>query len=190
MGKKLSIKNIGIDKLLLLGLAGVVLVIVSIPFSNDKKTTDSSDSLAARTQSKSQESSPDYESELEKRVEDILSNIEGVGKVDVMITIKDSGEKIVDSAKPYSKSETSESDSTGGSRTITEITQSDDTIFSVDENGNNIPYVTKELQPQIEGIAVIAQGGGNAVIAEKITNVLESLLNVSVNKISVMKMKS
>lgn len=187
--KKLKFKNIGIDKLLLLVLAGVVLVIVSIPFSNkdDKENNNPSQTVIETSNT---ESVSTYEAQLETRVEEILSKIEGVGKVEVMITIKDLGEKIVDSEKPYSKSETSETDSDGGTRTITDVTQSDTTIYTIDENGNSIPYVIRELEPQIEGVAVIAQGGANAIIAQKITNVIESLLNVSTHKISVMKMKS
>ena len=131
-----------------------------------------------------------YESVLEKRLEEILVKIEGVGKVDVMITIKDTGEIIVDSEKPYSKSETIESDREGGSRNISDIQQSDTTIYSVDESGNNIPFVIKELAPQIQGVAIIIEGGGNAVIVKKVTDVAEALLNVSLNRISVMKMKN
>ena len=189
--KKISIKNIGIDKLLLLALAGVAIVIVSIPFSNNsgaKKDTNPSN-----TNKMIQVPNVDnntYESVLEKRLEEILVKIEGVGKVDVMITIKDTGEMIVDSEKPYSKSETIESDREGGSRNISDIQQSDTTIYSVDESGNNIPFVIKELAPQIQGVAIIIEGGGNAVIVKKVTDVAEALLNVSLNRISVMKMKN
>lgn len=187
--KKITLRNIGIDKLLLLGLAGVVLVIASIPFSNKVEKVEDNTTKTI-TESNVIDNVSTYELELEIRIEEILAKIEGVGKVDVMITVKDLGEKIVDSEKPYSKSDTSEIDSEGGTRTVTDITQSDTTIYSVDENGNSIPYVVKELEPQIEGVAVIAQGGSNAVTVEKITKVIESILNVSTHKISVSKMKS
>lgn len=187
--KKITIKNIGIDKLLLLALAGVVLVLLSVPFSG--KSSSEKDKVATQTtQAANEENDTSYASALEQKLEDVLSKVEGVGKVEVMVTMKDSGEKIVDSETPYTKNDTTESDSAGGSRTVTEVEQSDTTIYTVDENGNNIPFVINELAPQIEGVAVIAEGGGNAVMVNKITNVIEALLNVSANKISVMKMKS
>lgn len=71
-----------------------------------------------------------------------------------------------------------------------DIQQSDTTIYSVDESGNNIPFVIKELAPQIQGVVIIIEGGGNAVIVKKVTDVAEALLNVSLNRISVMKMKN
>ena len=47
--------------------------------------------------------------------------------------------------------------------------------------------VEKEIMPQIQGIVVSAQGGGNAVIKEEISAALEALFHVPRHKIRVLK---
>ena len=45
----------------------------------------------------------------------------------------------------------------------------------------------KELNPKVEGIVVIAQGGENAVVVKNITEAIQALFDVDTHKIKVMK---
>ena len=45
-----------------------------------------------------------------------------------------------------------------------------------------------ENMPEVEGVMIVAQGGGDGVIAANITSAVESLLGVPVHKIKVLKM--
>mgnify|MGYP007016946480 CR=1 FL=1 len=50
--------------------------------------------------------------------------------------------------------------------------------------------VSKENAPEVEGILVIADGGGNAVVAKNLTEAVQALFGVEAHKIKIMKRAS
>lgn len=147
---------------------------------NTVEKTSVSDSQEGGSRGKS------YEQQLEDRVKKLLSTVEGVGKVDVMIVLRSSEEKILRTDTSQSISETEEVDQDGSSRRASSSEQSETTVItgSGTEGG---PIVEKEIKPEIEGIVVSAQGGDNAVIKEEISAALEALFHVPRHKIRVLK---
>ena len=119
----------------------------------------------------------------------MLESMEGVGKVQAMVTVTSSREMIVEKDEPVSRSTVTESDGSGGSRSTNESSYEYETIFKTDSEGNKIPYVVKQIEPEIQGITVVAQGGGNALIQKNISDVLEALFHIDAHKIKVVKMK-
>ncbi len=130
--------------------------------------------------------SDSYEAELEQRVQEILKNVEGVGKVDVMIVLKSSGEKVVQVDGKNSHSLTEEQDSTGGTRRIENQEQEQNTVM-VSGNGENVPVIAKELRPELSGIIISAEGGGNPAIQSEISAAMEALFGLPAHKIKVLK---
>ena len=127
-----------------------------------------------------------YEKELEQRVKEILKNVDGVGEVDVMITLKSSKEKILHVDKDKSRSSAEEKDSAGGTRkTMTEDVKESSLMSG--GTGNNEPVIEKELQPEIAGIVISAQGGGSAAIKAEISEAMEALFGLPAHKIKVLK---
>lgn len=182
-------KGIGMDKLLIIAICGVVLVILSVPASGSKSNENKTEpQTTAGTISEISISSSEYVAMLERKLELFLINVDGIGNVKVMITLEDYGEKIVLTEKPYSKSEQKDTDSQGGTSTKTEYSQEEQVVYEKDSQGNEIPYVVKNKQPAIKGIAVIAQGGNDANMVVKITDLIEALFGVSPHKISVIGM--
>lgn len=57
-----------------------------------------------------------YELRLEQRIRDVLKKVDGVGEVDVMLTLFSSSEKVLRVDKERSRASTSETDSSGGTR--------------------------------------------------------------------------
>ncbi len=100
------------NNLFILLLVGVLFVVLAIP--TEKSQTETS-----------------YATDVEKRLEKILAQMQGVGTVHVMITC-----------------------------------QEDDTV---------------------EGVAVIAEGGGNSVVKQNIIEVIQALFPVDSHKIKVIK---
>ena len=127
-----------------------------------------------------------YERQLEDRVKKLLSTVEGVGKVDVMIVLKSSEEKILTTDSSQSVSETEEISADGTSRTAVTRDKSETTVLAGNSSGGE-PIIEKEIKPEIEGIVVSAGGGGNAVIKEEISAALEALFHVPRHKIRVLK---
>ena len=71
----------------------------------------------------------DYEKELEERIAQILKSVEGVGKVDVMVVLSSSGEKVYRTDRSENTSTTKEKDASGGERDIASSQSEENTIF-------------------------------------------------------------
>ncbi len=129
-----------------------------------------------------------YAALLESSLEELLGTMDGVGKVRVMVTLEGSGETVVEKDVGKERDGTTEVDSAGGSRNTTSINESEETIYLKGQGSSDIPYVRKVLSPQVTGVAVSAQGGGNARVAANITETLQALFGIEKNKIKVVKM--
>ncbi len=187
--KKLSLKEIGIPKLIIIFMCGILLIILSFPslFSGgDKKNNTISEVSNVPTTT----SAASYEEEMEARLKEALMKVEGIGNVEVMITLKSSKESVTLKDTPYSQESLDESDSSGGERKSTTIDKKEVTVLQNSGTGGSTPYVIKELEPEIEGVLVIAQGGGSQTIIGEIVGAVEVLFDVPAHKIKVMKMNS
>lgn len=149
--------------------------------TGDSKTdgTESALEAAARV-------SNSYEAELEQRVREILKNVDGVGKVDVMIVLKSSSQKVVHTDNSFSRSVTDEKDSTGGTRKI-ENEENDSTTVFTSGDGQSTPIIEKELRPELSGIIISASGGGNPTVRAEISAAMEALFDLPAHKIKVLK---
>ncbi len=186
--KKDIIDKIGKEKFFLLILAGVVLVICTVwDFGKDSDTgTTNTSSISTNTSQSSLSSEMDnYVKTLEKRLKDILSQVDGVGNVYVMITLKSSASSQVLFDGKNSLEKTEENDGAGGSRSIYNYSEENNTVYITDSAGNTVPYVISEIAPSIDGVAVITDGGENIFVKEKIINIIKSLFSIDINKISV-----
>lgn len=131
-----------------------------------------------------------YVAGMEKTLEELLSTMEGAGSVKVMITLKASGEAVIEKDSSGERSGTTEVDSEGGSRNATEIADREETVYAKQEGGSSAPYVKQVTAPQIEGVVVSAQGGNDKTVIKNITEVIQALFGVEVHKIKVIKMIS
>lgn len=192
--KKIAWKDIGINKLLIMLGAGVLLVVLSfMDFSdNSEKTKNASEQRQTEQQTAKGEvlvSETAYEELLEKRLKSMLVLAKDVGNVEVMITVKTSGEQIALVEKDYTGSKTKEADNQGGSRDTEEEARSEIVIYKKNSDGSTVPYIVKEKMPEIEGVVVIAEGGGNTLTANNIIDAVMALFDVPIHKIKVLEMK-
>lgn len=127
-----------------------------------------------------------YEQQLELRLKELLSHVEGVGEVEVMIVLKSSEEKVWRTDRSSSVSSTRETDSNGGTRDVRSQEISEDTILTGTGDGDG-PLLEKELKPEIGGVVVSATGGGSPAIQAEISAAVEALFDVPSHKIKVLK---
>lgn len=80
---------------MILLLTGVLLMILAIPTGDRKKEEKPVDSTTEQG-GESTVTKEDYTRELEDRLAAVLSRVEGAGKVEVMITLEDLGESVVE----------------------------------------------------------------------------------------------
>lgn len=175
------INKLGVSRLAIVLIAGIALILLANP-GGEKKN------VGINTVTPQQNIIPTMEEDtikkLENRLKEVLSKVAGVGKVDVMITIKSSKELIINKDKQTQNSTTSEKDSEGGERLTSNYTNSESTIMGSEDE----PYVLKEIEPTINGIIIVAEGGDSITIKNELTIAAQALFDVPAHKIKVMKM--
>lgn len=180
-GERIPKKN----QLIILLLTGILLLVIVVPLP-ENADQDSADPVTASAQEENEDSQK-YEEYLEKRTEETLRHVEGVGEVEVMITLRSTGQKIVEKDQQNSSQSTEETDSAGGTRSTEESSSDKTSVYEQGTDGSQIPYVTKEISPEVEGVVVIADGGDNAVVVRNITEAVQALFGVEAHKIKIMK---
>lgn len=122
---------------------------------------------------------------LEEKLEYILSNINGVGNVDVLITYNETEEIIPVYNKTDKKSITNETDSSGGIRTIEESDSQQEVIYQNDEI-----IVQKTVSPKIEGAIITATGANDISVKTNIIQAVEAATGLATHKIQVFEKKN
>lgn len=173
-------KNIGKDKLILLAF-GAGLFLVGIIFSGGDDKEEKKTDLNDKKETENVISEEVYIEEMEDKLRDLLCEVQGVGSVDVFISYEGSYEKIVLIEEDLKKDETRENDSEGGVRVIT----SEDTDRNVVYDKEDEPYLIRTKVPKITGVAVVAEGGNDPLIIQKINSIIKALFAIEVNKIAV-----
>lgn len=171
---------------MILVLTGVLLMILAIPTGDRKKEEKPVDSTTEQGGG-STVTKEDYTRELEDRLAAVLSRVEGAGKVEVMITLEDLGESVVEKDAVQENTDMTEQDDTGGIRSQTSTKQEETSVYTEEESGK-VPFVGKERTPKIAGILVVAQGGASTEVKQNISEAVMALFQIDVNRIKVVKM--
>ena len=198
------------DNLLILILTGVLLLVIAWPISEETAMKNDVSELWDRTDVTMKDTKKileqnkelneelifrnsgiedDTVNRLEKKLEEILTSMYGVGKVKVMITLSSSGEKVIAKDIPLERNNIVEKDSGGGTRSTNEMYSQEETIYITTAEGEKIPYVIKEKCAVVEGVSVVAEGGDNALVQKNISEIIQALFGIEEHKIKVVKMK-
>lgn len=169
---------------IILILFGVLLLVIAFP--TGEKFGTKQDKTTEKTKTVKQPVVA-VETDQEKQLSDMLSGIEGVGRVRVMITYKDSGTQVVEKDDNSTLNHSTEDDKSGGTRKTQESQKQQTTVYNKSSSDGS-PFVAKELTPEIEGILVVAEGGDKAVVKQNISNAVLALFPVEAHKIVVVKM--
>lgn len=110
-----------------------------------------------------------YEQQLEQRLALLISQMEGAGEAQVMLTLS-SSEEAVYALDTQQKGE-------------------DGSIETHVILGDGSALCETTYSPTVSGVAVVCEGGGDIVVVARITEMLSALLDLSTNRISVQKMK-
>lgn len=124
------------------------------------------------------------EAELEQRMAQILSRIDGAGNVEVMLTFSMAEQKIIAHEEKHEESRGEENGRTSESlRTETSV------VMLEDGKGSLSPLVLSEASPKVEGVVIVAEGGGSPAVCASLNSAAQALLDVPAHKIAVLKMK-
>ena len=117
-----------------------------------------------------------YVDELENKIESLCSNVQGVSNVSVTVYI-DSGFETI-----YAYNEQSKETSNG--------TNSEKKYVTIGSGNDESMVCVLEKMPNICGVAVVCNGGGNPVVANEIINLISSAFGVPKSKIYVTEGKN
>lgn len=127
------------------------------------------------------EQSTDDLTATEQKLASILSQMDGAGKVCVMLRYATSDRTIYQTDSSQEVSTEAE-----GKQTKTEV----QTVMASGSGGLEAPLTVQKICPTFQGALVVAEGAGNAEIKLNLVNAVSSLTGLGADKITVIKMKS
>ena len=150
---------------LLIFAAGLLLMLLP----TGKRSTQAVQTAAQAAQT--QELTPSQE-----EMEAILSRIDGVGRVDLLLTLRTSGASVY---------QTDTRTVTSGSGTTEEC----QTVFGQTSGSGKEPVVQTTLAPQYQGALGVCDGADRASVRLAVVQAVTSLTGLGSNQIAVVKMK-
>ena len=193
-GNKKKIENLVVFIVLLI----IVVIAINTIWKDNKKENPEVDMDNSNKQLSSEQGSNNIvtdssvqsssSTELEKNLETILSKLDGVGKVNVLITYSETSEVISMYNESIKSSITEETDVNGGRR-VTEQQDSNKDVAYQEESGIKIPVTQKVVLPKVVGAVVIAEGAKNVLVKSNILQAVEAVTGLPTHKIQVFEMK-
>lgn len=158
-------------------ICGIALLAIS---GLEKKETASKDESTNKV-NQIDISSEESKDSLEEKLKNILSQIEGAGELDVMITYE-SSEEIQPAFNTNTTTEkTKEVDQQGGERTVTTSSENKTMITS----GSSDPVVIKTNQPKINGVIVVASGAKDPTVKGTLYSAVQTALQVQGHQVEI-----
>lgn len=193
-GQRLTVflKNRKKEQVVTLLLIAALAVVIFLPTSSGERKKEAEpqtdEPVAAQEEIRTESDVEQTRHRMEAELGAILSQVEGVGSVQVAITLETTGKKTVEKDAPDSSSRLSATTGDGSQESDSASTE-EKTVYATESDGTQIPYVVSETLPQVRGVLVIAEGGGDPVIIEEIQEAVMALFHIEAHKIKVMKKK-
>lgn len=165
--------------MLILFLSGILIFVILLPTESSSKNNNSYRNQRERTVSENNESEKDasisetvnlqdYKKALESELEEFLMKASDVDEAKALIYMNASWEYTVE------KDETVNAEEKG-----------EQTIYTVNEYGQEVPFVKNSVCPQIEGVAVVVKGNINDEVRVRIVRLIMALYGLEANKVEV-----
>ncbi len=149
----------------------VGLILLLLPTSTEKST----DPPATQPEA----TAPDA-ADAERRLEEILSLIDGAGQVRVLLTLKSDGERVL-----ARETEQSAETDGGGSRQ-----ECRDSALVVEKgSGQSGEVEVKYLYPEYRGAVVAAEGAGSATVRAELLEAVKAATGLGATDIKIVKMR-
>lgn len=115
----------------------------------------------------------EIERELERRLEQIISKIDGAGSVSVMITLEGSSELVYERDRKSGRNSNDSSESVGSE---TEV---------VLAGSSKEPLWIGTVLPKVRGAAIVCSGASDPVVRERVANVAAKVLDLGISRVYV-----
>ena len=129
------------------------------------------------------------EDRLAEELEQVLSCVEGVGRVTVKVSLQSTAQTAYATENQISATRTNEGLQSGGNRTTEENREENKLAMQSMSQGISQPVVITESRPQAVGVIVVAQGAGDLAVREQIASAVQVLLDIPAHKVTVLPME-
>lgn len=120
--------------------------------------------------------------ETEKKLSEILKGISGVGRVEVMLTLKTGVERVL------AQNESTSKYTLGEEENSEKREEKDISVVIVDTEGNEETVTVKYIFPEYLGALIVAEGADNASVRLAITQAVTSVTGLPIGNITVLNM--
>lgn len=166
-----------IKLILIIGFAAIMVIFLSDYFTDDAKQT-SSDVQSYST------SYDDYAAQLEARLTEMISSVDGAGETKVMVTLECGTEYVYASQQKTTSAKSEDSDS-NGKTSRDEKSTGEENIILIDGDDGEEPLILKEMTPTVAGVVVVCSGADNAQVKQRIVDIVTTALGTSSNRVCV-----
>ncbi len=149
---------------------------VKLSGSNDSIVTNGDNSLT------------NHGNEMEQKLSTILEKVNGVSNVSVMVTFENNEEISPIYNIEQGETITKETDTSGGTRDITQKEYNKQIIFEEKDNNKSV-VIEKTATPKISGIIVVANFNNDLILKQEIIKAVSSVANISEYKVQVLSSK-
>lgn len=140
-------------------LLGVLLLAFPLTSEKEAKTTDQKEQQAAEE--------VDVET-LERRLQAIITQIDGVGQADVLVTLSAGSRQIL-----------------AADEKVGESTTETETVLTKDSGSGQSAVTVQTIYPTYQGVLVVCDGGGDPTVKLQVLNALKALTGLSSEQISI-----
>lgn len=166
------------ETMLILFLSGILIFVIFLPvdskddtnrqLENELWNNNQADNIVSGAGMNEEMTLDEYKNMLETELEEFLMGVSGIGEVKALIYMKASWEYRVEKDK--------ESNDT---------MQGEDTVYTVNEYGHEVPFVAGCSCPEIDGVAVRAEGAENEEVRVRLVRLIMALYGLDANKVEV-----
>ena len=171
----------------------VTMLIINAIWKGDNKkdetnTINNTKVLASSENKNNASNSSNTERTMQEELENILSKISGVGKVNVLLTYSQTSTQIPVYNEQNTQNDTEESDTSGGTRKVQEVDSKKEVIYE-EIDGEKTIVTQSIVNPEIKGAIITAEGASSAEVKEIIIQAVEAATGLATHKIQVFPMQ-
>ncbi|MBC8569604.1 stage III sporulation protein AG [Zongyangia hominis] len=178
---KLFGKDTKVKVIVLIGIAGILMILLSECGSKTQKKPQTADIDSKQVMA-------NYTETLEEKIDQIVSSIEGVGENKVMVTLASSEEYVYASETKDSRDRTEDVGSGESKKTQTKDVKESNLILVEDENGQKQALIQKQIEPKVKGVVVVCEGGDSIAVQQRVIDAVTVALDISASKVCVTKL--
>lgn len=185
---KITKKQRNYIMILLMVIAFGILVMSISDFGSNNPESEiySFDSSQSEVDQTFPSSLAEIEKHMEERLAKILAQIEGVGQVAINISLNSSVEYQYAVNVNNDQTVVSEQAQDGSTRTTNETREEAQVVMKSLTQGKNEPVVIKEVRPEVAGVMVVAEGADDILLREKISQGVQTVLNIPAHRVTVL----